>query len=625
MKTTIDSATRWRLVVHKFKKDFPVSEKEESEGRYIVENGISSLSIDSSKSDPNAPCTITVTGDIPSCFFIGNWVIVKSKKGSFISGKDHKEGITRFIGQITDVVIDYQKDAVGTFRRQAMVTMRPWSTMLQVPIRYDLASAAREYDTATANVIGHVASKIDKNGSTINKLHTLAEKIFNPWEYAALVLKFIGALNKSTEGNLISTLPGFAAAAELVKSFPDVAVKMPYIPHSILEDVGAANSTSDDAFTTGSGFVEQLFGVVKYGVSHRETCVALKIPNAFDGVWQGRKISDSYEATNDRPIITNIGAEFSQGGKAWELLTQKLDPSCEAYCTLVYTGQGKEIIGKPAIVIRDKPFALRTMWEAINGSSPFVSKWTKFDDLPRVGINSALIKRVKLHSTLMNSPNYVLPQIIDSNIRDSGVKSLALQFGRIRLGKEMGRFGGIEDFYFSTFGVLSKETTQSDGADNVNIKWFTDVANMNYLWKCIDYRFLRGTMQIFDNNTLIVVGDNITFTLGKNNLCAHVEAVSWQHSISPNGMKSTSCNIEISHVCKVDTEGRLGLLGPTAFNDIFESEATDEYTITVSTPGLPDLSSFLEGLEVTKKAKEAAAKAKEAWNTAKEALSKLPF
>jgi len=658
-------ALRWFVVVYKYEDDFPREEDDilTEEPPIIVQDGITSISIERNKRDPNGPCVINIVGDLHSSLFIGNWIVVKTTDGklpkapsstgtmsftssggitdmgvssSLLAASRQKTtpksalpelaGITRFIGQITDVTTEYTKDSTGNFRRRSVVVARPWSSMLQMPIRYDLASVAHAVSQASANAIGYIATKLDEKNSSITELSALAQKLFNPWGYAGLVLKLAGALSESTEGTILSSNPSTADTLKAVEQFPDIAVKMPNIPQQLLDDVGAYDASPFSPFTTGDGFVAQVFGVHTRKPSNTLNGTPDNTPDAWPGYYTS-KISAHYEIPADRPLFTGVGAEFTKGDSIWNILTSRLDNTMEVFADIWYlspSGDPKEAIGKPVLIVRDRPFAIRRLWNDMNSSQAFSAKWTIYDDLPRTYIDSVLIQSVRMHSTFRNSPNYVLPHILPGLIkRESSIASMAMLMCRVRLGKEMSRFGGIEDFFAAPFGVLSSDKGGQD--TEASLSWFADLAGMNYLWKCLDYRYLRGTMNIIDTGLFISVGNNITFKLGKNTIVAHVEGVHWNHTVSGTGMQHTECQITFSHACYAHPQtGELGFIGPAGFNNIFEEEMDDTYKPSFAS-GAADFKTLLSGLDAVRKVKEAQAKAQQALREAQALRLKLPF
>lgn len=614
---TVDSGVRWRVVVYEYDSDIPDGNDKEAT-RTVVSSDVTAIRIASDKDSPDSPCSITVTGDLSDAFFIGNWIIVRSRSGKWLTDEP-SEGTPRFIGQITAVRTTYVKDASGNLRRQSFITARKWSAILQTPVRYDLTSVTKVYDiTSLTNTVGHAANTIDS--SAIDKVGTIAKQVFNPWSYAGVVLKFIGALNASTEGSLVQTLKDdLGATYRSLEGFTDVATKMPTIPKELLEDVGATGAEPTNPFRGtefSPGFMATLVGVQTTTVNDYQTVMKSGIPNSFDGYFS-QPVDDLslYEITNDRPIITNVGAEFTQGGAAWDLLKAKVDPTItEVFTDIWYFRSGKTVKARPVLVVRDKPFALKEYWQQLNSTSGFSAKWTMLDDLPRVWIDDALIREVSLDNTFYGSPNYLLLKYYNGAIRQGFLPGVALSESRVRLAQEMSRFGGIEYYPETAFGVVDPVTSpNAETSLNVNTTWYRDIAQINYLWYCLNYQFLSGAMVLTDNDTPVMVGNNITWKMGKNTLCAHVERVEWVHSVEQtSGRKSTQCTIQFSHCCYVKDDGALGFIGPRGFNDLFEFPIQDKLQM----PSVSGFAGYLEQLKAFQDAKKVA-------DTAKQAVRKL--
>lgn len=609
---TADSGTRWRIVVYEYDSDIP--DGNDKEATRVIVDDVTAVRISSDKDSPDSPCSIVATGDLNDAFFIGNWIIVRSRLGAWRTDEPN-EGIPRFVGQITAVRTTYVKDASGNLRRQSFITARKWSAILQTPVRYDLTAVTRVYNaTSLTNTVGHAVNTIDS--SAVDKIGTVAQQVFNPWSYAGVVLKFIGALNANTEGSLVDTLKdNLGVTYRGLEGFTEVATKMPTIPKELLDDVGATGAEPTNPFRgsfTSPGFMATLIGVQTSTVTDYETVIKSGISESFSGIFS-QPVDDLalYEVTNDRPIITNVGTEFTQGAAAWELLKGKVDPTItEVFTDIWYYSDSKNVKARPVLVVRDKPFALKEHWQQLNSASGFSAKWTMLDDLPRVWIDDTLIKEVSLDNTFYGSPNFLLLKYYNGAIRQGFLPGVALSESRVRLAQEMSRFGGIEYYPETAFGVVDSATSPTaETSLNVNTTWYRDVAQINYLWHCLNYQFLSGAMVLVDNNVPVMVGNNITWKMGKNTLAAHVERVEWVHSLDQaSGRKSTQCTIQFSHCCYVKDDGTLGLIGPRGFNDLFEKSIQDK----IAMPSVGSFSGYLEQLKAFQEAKKIADNAKQA-------------
>lgn len=609
MKNTTISGTRWRLVVYQYQQDFPTNDNDISTTRAIVSTGIESISVTRAKGDPNGGCTITFIGDIDSSIFIGNWCVVRKRTGAWTKDDKYAAGLPVFVGQITNVNTQYFKDGNGTFIRRSNVTLRSWSSAFQAPIRYDLFAAANSYSTDNTAQISLANKEI--NGDAYTNLATIAAQAFNPWTYVGLGLKFLGALNSKTEKNLLGSLSGSLKAIE---SFPEVATRMPAVPKELLEDVGAPNTDPNNPFASGEGLASVLLGVVSQPLDadvrmEQRTGIA----GAFSGLFPSQSAIDMYDVTTDRPVKTNVLMEFTRGESFWSIVTTKSEPEYhETFVDTWYYDMGDGQIGaRPVFVFRDRPYSIRKYYEQLNNVSEFTARWTKYDDLPRVFIDNTAVRDITLRSTFFNSPNYIIPNIVPGAVSSgSPAAQMGPVYGRVRLGPEMVRFGAIELQVPMQFAIVDNVSmpqiaqtessafgaaSGSSGSCSVNVNWYRDCAQVSYLWHGFNYRFLSGSLVMEDDNTPLMIGNNITWKMGENTLCAQVEGLNYQHSVDMGtGKKSTTIQVSFSYCCLVNADGSLALLGPSAMNDIFDKQVDDQFSVNATGGGI---SSWLEQLK----------------------------
>ena len=155
----------------------------------------------------------------------------------------------------------------------------------------------------------------------------------------------------------------------------------------------------------------------------------------------------------------------------------------------------------------------------------------------------------------------------------------------------------------------------------VNDRWFLDCSQIQYLWHGLNYRFLSGTMVLEDDNTPLMIGNNITWQMGVNKLCAQVDTLNYLHTVDMNtGRKSTTVSIGFSYCCLVQEDGALSLLGPSAMNDIYDAQVEDKFSANISPKGL---SSFTEQMEKFDALRKAVTSAQAAINRGLSALKAL--
>lgn len=586
-KTTASAATRWRIVIYRYESSVPDG-NDSTATRFIDDiGGVSSISIQKSKQSCTGTCTITITGDLNSAYFIGNWVVVRSRIGAFQDlnqvgfgwsqkGVSWLQGYPRFIGQITSVTTSYVKDASGNLRRQSRVTISEWSSILTVPIRYDIGAiqSAMKSENPTSNIGIGARGIVGKDGAKM--LHeaqkSLAAATFNPWTYCGVILTFLDCLNSNTEQNLVGVIQG-KANLESAKNFKEVCTKLPTIPTELLQDLAPRINGSP---TQGGRIFDVGIGVQSEPLMGDSD--ATDYPQAFNGFFSSDiadELQSLYQPTDDRPITQFAFQEFTQGGMAWELLKTRTDPSITEVFTDIWSYQDNEgnVYGRPVLIVRDVPFALKRQLNSIKSS--LKSKWTAYDDLGRVQIDADHIVAVHLESTFYGSPNYVVPQLRPGSINPGTEINDLYVNGTIRRPNEMSRFGGLRSDPETDY--CSTNQLKKDG--KIYIKgWYSDFSKVYQLWHCNNYLFLNGSMKIIDDGYPILIGHNITWRMGENVLCAQVESVSIEYNVLPDGRDQTTANIMFSHCCLVKTVmgapqyGSLEYITPEDFNNLYDQK-----------------------------------------------------
>lgn len=584
-----NNSTRWDIILFDYVDDIP-AQREPEVKVYSGNLGVVSIGISRSKASIQNTASIEVVGDLHPAYSIGNWVIIKSKIGKFTQ-KDKNfpevsplsEGLIRFIGQITTIQNNYAVQGSGLLTKRATVHIREWSSLLNIPVRIDAHSYSSYYNQTKeslgrANFIGGTQKTPDIN------IAELAQKVIDPFEGAALVLAIVGGLNtdQQTGANLGADLGEY----EKVISASKLTSRMPHLPAPLLDYLKLPNTTqTDNAFATG--FTNTLLGVMNADSGFEETKKdALegygdkqkRDPKSFSGYFTGYKqVASMFNNYKDRPVNANFFASLGNGTSAWSLIQEHIDTTTnEAFTDIWYfRTESGAVTSLPMIVLRDKPFALKAFLTDPDNQIKN-TKWTAFDDLPRVFVDDASIVSVSTTNTFFTSPNFIEPNLqtgeVGSSRTDDPTVVLTTAAHRIIDEGAIDRFGTIEH-YWNT--VYTAPTAKSSETGTVFVPWFEDTKKLMYYWHSLSYRFGNAQITLKDNNLPIMVGCNISFPMGKNVLCGHVEAASWSFSIGMDGTASTTTSVQLSYLCKVTDDGSLTLIGPAGFTDLFDPELAD--------------------------------------------------
>ena len=584
----LNNSTRWDIILFDYLDDIPTPDAPKVEV-HSGNKGVVSIGISRSKASIQNTASIRVVGDLHPAYSIGNWIVIKSKVGKFTE-KDEKftevsplkEGIIRFIGQITTIENSYSVEGSGVLTKRATIHIREWSSLLNIPVRID-ANSISSYFNQTQEALGRLNLIANTQKSSKINIAELAQKLIDPFVGAGMVLSIIGGLN--TDPKTGASLGADLGEYEKVISISKLTSRMPSLPQELLDYLELPKSTqANNAFATG--FTNTLLGVMyanttfeaskqgaldEYGKQQRD-------PKSFNGYFKSYgQLKSMFSNYQDRPVKTNFLSSLGQGSSAWSLIQEHIDTTInEAFTDIWYfKTESGATTSLPMIILRDKPFALKAFLTDPDNQIKH-TKWTAFDDLPRVFADDTMIQSVSTTNSFFTSPNFIMPQLqtgeVGSSRNDDPTTVLTTAVHRIIDDGAINRFGTIEH-YWNT--VYSAPTAKSSESGVVYVPWFEDTKKLMYYWHALSYRFGDANLTLKDNNLPIMVGCNLSFPMGKNVLCGHVESVNWSFNIGMDGMASTTTNVQLSYLCKVKDDGSLTLIGPAGFTDLFDPELAD--------------------------------------------------
>jgi hypothetical protein len=600
----LNNSTRWEVILFDYIDDVPTSDPPKV-AVYSGNRGVVGISVSRSKASIQSTASISIVGELNAAYTVGNWVIIKSKVGKFKEKSDEKsafkdvsplkEGIIRFIGQITTIQNSYSVDGSGLLVKRATVHIREWSSLLNIPVRIDAYSVS-SYTNQTQEALGRL-SFVDGNVSKVNyvqprniQFQKLAQQLIDPFVGAGLVLSIIGGLN--TDSQTGASLGVDLGEYQKVVSMSRLTSRMPSLPQELLDYLELPKTTqTNNAFATG--FTNTLLGVMYanssfegsksgaldgYGKEERD-------PKSFNGYFNSySQLKSMFSNYQDRPVKSNFFSSLGKGASAWSLIQEHIDTTInEAFTDIWYfKTESGATTSLPMIILRDKPFALKTFLTDPDNQIKH-TKWTAFDDLPRVFVDDVMIQSVSTTNSFFTSPNFIEPQLqtgeVGSSRTDDPTTILTTAVHRIIDDGAINRFGTIEHYWNTVYSAPTAKTSESG---TVYVPWFEDTKKLMYYWHALSYRFGDASLTLKDNDLPIMVGCNLSFPMGKNVLCGHVESVSWSFSIGMDGSASTTTNVQLSYLCKVKSKleddkdaGGLTLIGPAGFTDLTDPELAD--------------------------------------------------
>jgi hypothetical protein len=546
----------------------------------VIENlGVTSVSINRSKSSPSGQATIITIGPLASSLVVGSWVVIST--ASRKSGKS--KYLMRFIGQIQSLDITYGVEESGLQTTLTQIIVREWSYGLTVPVKYDAISIQAGIIGA-AQFVQNVSLKAISGGgnrdNAATQLQNLMAQSYDPYQVSELVLKLIGAVNSDDITNKVDL------GADNQFKFPGVAMQMPSVPRGILQRLGLEVQNPKSPFSTG--FVKVMSGVQSEPVYSKDN---------WDGIWKSSSLDafknileEGYKKINIRPSISGLGALLQNGTPAWDILSRFSENALNECFTDIWYEEGEEgdIVGKPVIVIRDKPFLLKSLKEkpapelaSRFGSVPDLSGWTLYDDLPRLYLPSEQIASFRVGVTSMNSPNYINVEYESASAADRITAAKSSLAGVARLGNEMERFGahiGTARTIYMGLSSPRDNNPNSQNAKNVNSNYYEEyfgvIKGLFAMWHAYNYRMGNGQITLKDDNIPVSLGTNIQFEIGAFTLCAHVDSVSYTYQIGSDGLETSVCIVSFSRMVRVDTATNdLVLLNPEDFGNLTHSKS----------------------------------------------------
>lgn len=578
METKV-SYSRFALFVYPWVDMYPSEDPSlERSGPAVEIPNITGLSFSRSKSNPSNVLTVTVIGPVHWALRPGNWVILKSSVliGILPSGSkslpfdtdpnetarqkhlDPKHGIPRFIGQISAFETRYSADGDGTLRRISIIKIREWSDCLNIPVRYDsVGLGAFTSKNANPFALTMLSADVLRQAGFVDDAETMASAYYNAFEFAQVALRFVGALSANNQDN--------KELANLNYNYPEVATRLPTLPKTLFEALGLTVKDPNMPFATG--FVTTIFGVQNKPIKFADFNSIKKFYGLYpaevvDQMSKPGMLNPFFDRNpKNRPISMGKIPLLYTGAALWSVLQENTDPYInELFTDFIYTYKtgvkDVEVGARPAIFMRDKPFTMRKYLTP--GST---DQWTIYDDIPRITVDLAYVTNMTVSNTFVTSPNYI--SLNYSSETTSKVAQMFQRFesttGPIQHKGDMSRFGGHEEHIDTKY----VDTTPNEGIvqnQEESSRFFGSLLKVMDQWYTQKWKMANISLSLKDPGYPLTVGHNIELDLGGWSIVGHIESISTSSSVSGDGQWSTTTDVELSRVVKINSLGQLDFI-----------------------------------------------------------------
>jgi len=505
--------------------------------------GLVSLNYSRGKGRVDNQCTAIVVGPLPKCVRSGNWVIVRSVERK--SGDD-VVAMVRFVGQILTISSSINVLESGAIVQQNTISISEWSHLLLSPVTFDLRRGY-SMQAVQAGIAGLSETTAKDDPNSIVAYINLQR---NPYTACKAALALIGFINK-----------GATTTKDL--NIYTVCMTMPWLPKAFL-DAMDCDSEVDPQNPFATGFAKIIAG----------RCNGPAFNKNWDGFFTaGNEISSipglpesvsippptsikdyiKFHADYADNVILQAtsasGMVMSQLGNtsAWTILERTCDPQYnEIYTDMLYEKDGSSVRAYPVVVIRGKPWRTQAAEKVANIeplTQPAIYKtWPKFDDLPRISLDSTLMMSISFTNTVTTSPTYFHLGFDGSHF--DALNRATAQFSawlQARNSAEMYRFGGSEQCMDTNYWY--------DGTDMQD--WAKTRITLGKVWYGYNYRTANGHLRIKDPGIPLSIGMNIQFTINDSTLVAQVDSISVDFAVEQTGVKQTVTTIGFSRLMGV--------------------------------------------------------------------------
>lgn len=573
---TINISSNFALIVYKWKNRYP-TQGETAEDHLpgeLLSKGVHYIQFSRSKKI-GGNLEIDIFAE-PSELNMGDWVVLKtSAKGKFTQENFSTHGTVKFIGQVYSKNTNFFADAEGILRKTIKVSVKEWSHVFYIPVRYDIYALQN-------NPITQVEQLVAATGNTNQSdfFNRITQDRFNPFKFASVLLQMIGGL--SSNRDVIHQLP----------SLYKVSTRLPFVPKGLYEDhIAGFKETGQPMFAGTSefspntpwstGFMWPVIGVQNWSEPGLEVASSFVDPKT---VWSKLNLN----LNSRRPAPLNNPSKYAVGMPFISILESEFDDNglYEHYTDMWYMKdeEGNTKVA-PVFVFRDNPVSMKQLWTKENASSYEGNfGWTYYDNLPRTTVDIASVQSINMTVNSLSSPNYIRYNFKPGIYLAETAKGFATQHGTAYNLPSQNRIGGIEqdtilkDFSNAVELKISKNINGKNEEIPNTAEWFraVSVKMVNHL--SYNYLFPRGTIEIKDDDYPISVGFAVRIPLGENRptLVGSVESINYRYSVTGEGKQENKTYIELSRICFEDEDKTLYPMPLIATEDLLSIKSDDE-------------------------------------------------
>jgi len=594
------------------------------EGGQNVSSGVTGLEFSRSKSGIDAKCHITVVGPLPSHTRSGNWIIVSSLEvrqsgESFVLPRfiGQIQQIDTEYTVLQNGAIVLRNSIVASEWSHFLTTPVVWDLRTRMGL---MDSGAVEMSTFLSSMSGtasDVAPFLDVAFTNVNPYQ--AAKQFLILLGLANSSSFGEDSGSGPQNELYKTSSTMPAVPDklLRRMGFDESVKSSNAFVTGFVQVLAGRQESPipemidgwDGFFRSSGATDSLNvgALVTTDIGDDSISLNNYINSFTDFEGDG-------ENQPSQPDFTSI-IQASRGGSVWSAIQSWCDPSLNEFYTDMYydVNESGQIRARPVLVVRGKSFRTKAaeaacfdndteptetpeksptgtaFIEDLNSGidplasltslipsalpdsvtftkpaygSPSYQTWNRYEDLPRIQVDSSLITGISLSNSCVVSPNLFFVNVTGAALNHvASIETAAQSMFAKRHNSEALRFGSITRNVSSSF-VFTEGDSSAMG-------WFETIANLNRVWDGYTYRMASGTLRLKDPGIPFSIGFNVQFSIpnkadkdGKassTDFVVHIETISTSFQILPDGQKVTSTNIGFSHMMQVTEDDAIEL------------------------------------------------------------------
>jgi hypothetical protein len=514
-------------------------------------------------------CEIDLFGAVHPSVKVGDWIVVKnSSSGEFTDANFRTHGITKFIGQIHSINTNFFADADGILRKTIKLSVREWSHVLHVPVRYD------EFANTATNNLGAVSAlqQATTNFQADNRQDVflrLAYSSLNPFELVKMLLVLVGALSRNQ-----SKIPGIDKRNEIATRLPRIPAALAADHVLLFQETGVSNVVEpefDAESPWGTGFVWPLLGAQRWGGKTNIDSSALNASDWWDGV--------ELDATGRPSTYTNVmsyttGASFAEAAQNEAAMLGDF----ELYTDLGYAQDSSgDVKCFPTFVFRDKPLSFKRLWteDKANKLEQEIP-WTYLDYIPRTTIPLSHVVNINMTTSFTSAPNYTRLNVDNTVVLNTVANSQSYQEGTKTNLASQYRFGGMQREMILRKQVLGDTSDKSEDqkrtALNRVLSYVSCAASKMANFYHYNFLFPRASVEIKDDEFTVVVGQMIRIPLGGERpaMVGQVESVQFSLKVGGDGKQEQKTIVELSSVsCESEPFGELIPLPPRAAHDLF--------------------------------------------------------